>query len=52
VLFANAGVGHFGVNLGSIAAEEIDRIFNSNVKGTIMTVQRALPLMGPVPRSS
>jgi NAD(P)-dependent dehydrogenase (short-subunit alcohol dehydrogenase family) len=26
VLSANAGAGHFGVNVGSIAAEEIDRI--------------------------
>ena len=32
--------------LGKITAEHIDDIFDTNVKGTIFTVQQALPLMG------
>src|ERR1035437_3215079 len=32
--------------LGKITAEHIDEIFDTNVKGTIFTVQKALPLMG------
>ena len=32
--------------LGEITAEHIDEIFDTNVKGTIFTVQKALPLMG------
>src|ERR1700737_1013659 len=44
VLFANAGIG--GLNpLGSISEEQFDKIFDVNVKGTLFTVQKALPLM-------
>ncbi len=32
--------------LGKITAEHIDETFDTNVKGTIFTVQQALPLMG------
>jgi NAD(P)-dependent dehydrogenase (short-subunit alcohol dehydrogenase family) len=44
VLFANAGLGEFAP-LGSITEEHFDRTFNVNVKGTLFTVQKALPLM-------
>jgi NAD(P)-dependent dehydrogenase (short-subunit alcohol dehydrogenase family) len=45
VVFANAGAGS-PLPLGQITAEHIDEVFNTNVKGTIFTVQKALPLMG------
>jgi len=32
--------------LGKITAEHMDETFDTNVKGTIFTVQKALPLMG------
>ncbi len=44
VVFANAGVTEF-VPLGKITEEHFDRLFNINVKGTLFTVQKALPLM-------
>ena len=44
VVFANAGLGEFA-SLGSITEEHFDRLFNINVKGTLFTVQKALPLM-------
>jgi NAD(P)-dependent dehydrogenase (short-subunit alcohol dehydrogenase family) len=46
VVFANAGAGS-PLPLGKITAEHIDETFDTNVKGTIFTVQKALPLMGP-----
>jgi NAD(P)-dependent dehydrogenase (short-subunit alcohol dehydrogenase family) len=45
IIFANAGAGS-PVPLGKITAEHIDETFDTNVKGTIFTVQKALPLMG------
>ncbi|WP_311970261.1 SDR family oxidoreductase [Pseudomonas baltica] len=45
VLFANAGLGEFQP-LGSITEESFDLTFGINVKGTLFTVQKALPLMG------
>jgi NAD(P)-dependent dehydrogenase (short-subunit alcohol dehydrogenase family) len=45
IVFANAGVGA-QLPLGKISAEHIDEAFDVNVKGTIFTVQKALPLMG------
>ncbi|HVW57681.1 MAG TPA: SDR family oxidoreductase [Rhizobiaceae bacterium] len=45
VVFANAGAGS-PLRLGEITAEHIDETFDTNVKGTIFTVQKALPLMG------
>lgn len=44
ILFANAGTGAFAP-LGEITPEHYDAIFDVNVKGTIFTVQKALPLM-------
>jgi NAD(P)-dependent dehydrogenase (short-subunit alcohol dehydrogenase family) len=44
VLFANAGVAE-GAPLGQITEEHFDRIFGVNVKGTLFTVQKALPLL-------
>jgi NAD(P)-dependent dehydrogenase (short-subunit alcohol dehydrogenase family) len=44
MLFANAGVGDL-LPLGAITEQHIDRIFGVNVKGTLFTVQKALPLM-------
>ena len=44
ILFANAGGGTFAP-LGSITEEHFDTIFATNVKGTLFTVQKALPLM-------
>jgi NAD(P)-dependent dehydrogenase (short-subunit alcohol dehydrogenase family) len=45
IVFANAGTGG-PLKLGEITAEHIDETFNTNVKGTIFTVQKALPLLG------
>src|ERR1700738_2178295 len=45
IVFANAGVGS-QLPLGEITAKHIDETFDVNVKGTIFTVQKALPLMG------
>ena len=45
IVFANAGAGS-QLPLGKITAEHIDEIFDTNVKGSIFTVQQALPLMG------
>jgi NAD(P)-dependent dehydrogenase (short-subunit alcohol dehydrogenase family) len=44
VVFANAGGGEFAP-LGAITEEHFDRIFNTNVKGLLFTVQKALPLI-------
>jgi NAD(P)-dependent dehydrogenase (short-subunit alcohol dehydrogenase family) len=44
IVFANAGAGSM-LPLGKITAEHIDETFDTNVKGTIFTIQRALPLM-------
>jgi NAD(P)-dependent dehydrogenase (short-subunit alcohol dehydrogenase family) len=44
IVFANAGVSEFAP-LGGISEEHFDKLFNVNVKGTLFTVQKALPLM-------
>jgi NAD(P)-dependent dehydrogenase (short-subunit alcohol dehydrogenase family) len=44
ILFANAGVGEF-LPLGAITEQHFDAAFAVNVKGTLFTVQKALPLM-------
>src|ERR1700752_775349 len=44
VVFANAGVAEFAP-LGKITEEHFDKLFDTNVKGTLFTVQKALPLM-------
>ena len=46
IVFANAGAGSQAA-LGKITAEHLDETFDTNVKGTIFTVQKALPLMRP-----
>jgi NAD(P)-dependent dehydrogenase (short-subunit alcohol dehydrogenase family) len=46
IVFANAGVGS-QLKLGEITAKHIDETFDVNVKGTVFTVHKALPLMGP-----
>lgn len=43
ILFANAGLGSL-LPLGEITEEQYDQTFDVNVKGTIFTVQKALPL--------
>src|ERR1700691_5763567 len=44
IVFANAGVGEFAP-LGGISEEHFDKLFNVNVRGTLFTVQKALPLL-------
>ena len=44
VLFANAGLGAMAP-LGAITEASFDLLFDVNVKGTLFTVQKALPLM-------
>jgi NAD(P)-dependent dehydrogenase (short-subunit alcohol dehydrogenase family) len=44
VLFANAGLGAMAP-LGAITEASFDLVFDVNVKGTLFTVQKALPLM-------
>lgn len=44
ILFANAGLGTFAP-LGEISEADFDHMFGVNVKGTLFTVQKALPLM-------
>jgi NAD(P)-dependent dehydrogenase (short-subunit alcohol dehydrogenase family) len=44
IVFANAGGGDM-LPLGSITEEHFDRIFATNVKGVLFTVQKALPLL-------
>lgn len=44
ILFANAGIYEF-TPLGSITEATYDKIFDINVKGVLLTVQQALPIM-------
>src|SRR5271168_1794183 len=44
VVFANAGVAEF-VPLDKITEEHFDKLFDINVKGTLFTVRKALPLL-------
>lgn len=46
ILFANAGGGRLAP-LGQITEEHFDATFNTNVRGLLFTVQKALPLMPP-----
>lgn len=45
ILLANAAVSE-PTPLGQIASDQFDRVFGANVKGLLLTVQGALPLMG------
>jgi NAD(P)-dependent dehydrogenase (short-subunit alcohol dehydrogenase family) len=44
IVFANAGVGELAP-FGAVTEEHFDRLFNINVRGTLFTVQKALPLL-------
>jgi NAD(P)-dependent dehydrogenase (short-subunit alcohol dehydrogenase family) len=44
IVFANAGLGEFAP-LGGITEEHFDTLFNTNVRGALFTVQKALPLL-------
>ena len=44
IVFANAGIGEFAP-FGVVTEEHFDRLFNINVRGTLFTVQKALPLL-------
>jgi NAD(P)-dependent dehydrogenase (short-subunit alcohol dehydrogenase family) len=44
IVFANAGVGEFAL-FGAVTEEHFDTLFNINVRGTLFTVQKALPLL-------
>lgn len=46
IVFANAGAGS-QLPLGQITVDHCDEVLETNVKGTVFTVQKALPLMGP-----
>ena len=43
ILFANAGISDFS-HLNSVTEESFDNLFNTNVKGVLFTVQKALPI--------
>jgi len=44
IVFANAGVAEFAA-LGNITEAHFDKLFSTNVKGVLFTVQKALPLL-------
>jgi NAD(P)-dependent dehydrogenase (short-subunit alcohol dehydrogenase family) len=47
IVFASAGGGELDKPIGSISEELFDATFDLNVRGTLFTVQKALPLMRP-----
>jgi len=47
IVFANAATGEFAP-LGSITEQHYDKTFDTNVKGLLFTVQKALPLLNVV----
>jgi NAD(P)-dependent dehydrogenase (short-subunit alcohol dehydrogenase family) len=44
IIFANAGIAELAP-LGKITEEHFDKLFDVNVRGTLFTVQKALPLL-------
>jgi len=44
IIFANAGVGEF-VPFPNVSEEHFDKLFDTNVKGALFTVQKGLPLL-------
>jgi NAD(P)-dependent dehydrogenase (short-subunit alcohol dehydrogenase family) len=44
VLFANAATASFAT-IETITAQDLDQVFGVTVKGTVFTVQKALPLL-------
>jgi NAD(P)-dependent dehydrogenase (short-subunit alcohol dehydrogenase family) len=51
VLWASAGMGE-GSKLGEITEQHFDATFGLNARGTLFTVQKALPLLNDGGRSS
>jgi NAD(P)-dependent dehydrogenase (short-subunit alcohol dehydrogenase family) len=45
VLFASAGKGVIGTPLADVTEEHFDEIFHTNTRGSLFTVQKALPLL-------
>jgi NAD(P)-dependent dehydrogenase (short-subunit alcohol dehydrogenase family) len=45
IVFANAGGSNGMAPLGAITEEHFDKVFNTNVRGMLFTVQKALPLL-------
>lgn len=45
ILFASAGMGELDKPLGTVTEEGFDKTFDLNVRGTLFTVQKALPLL-------
>jgi NAD(P)-dependent dehydrogenase (short-subunit alcohol dehydrogenase family) len=45
IVFANAGGSNGQVPLGAITEEQFDKVFDTNVRGMLFTVQKALPLL-------
>lgn len=45
ILFANAAAASFGGTLADTTHKSFDQVFDVNVKGTLFTVQHALPLL-------
>ncbi|MEJ7658503.1 MAG: SDR family oxidoreductase [Hymenobacter sp.] len=45
VLYASAGHAEFGLTLDTITEAQYEEHFNLNTKGTLFTVQKALPLL-------
>jgi NAD(P)-dependent dehydrogenase (short-subunit alcohol dehydrogenase family) len=44
ILYASAGLAELHVPIGSVTEEHFDKTFDLNVRGTLFTVQKALPL--------
>jgi len=45
ILFASAGMAEMGVPIGNVTEAHFDKTFDLNVRGTLFTVQKALPLL-------
>jgi len=45
VVYANAGIGRLAEPLEAITTASLDDVFGVNVRGTLLTVQKAVPLM-------
>jgi NAD(P)-dependent dehydrogenase (short-subunit alcohol dehydrogenase family) len=45
VLFASAGIGELEEPLAKVTEESFDKVFGVNVRGTLFTVKKALPLL-------
>ena len=45
VVFASAGIGNLDEPLAAVTEESFDKVFDVNVRGTLLTVKKALPLL-------